>query len=89
MYARYDYRQGETDTVAKSMTGLKDGDVIDFVCDYYSYGGVYQDSYLYGDKLTVKGELKISDVYVNASKAKATYRFTDIYGQTYWTSVIS
>ena len=32
--------------------------------------------------------LKLADAYFNAEKMSATYRFTDIYGQTYWTPVI-
>ncbi|MBQ3815939.1 MAG: hypothetical protein II836_07770, partial [Clostridia bacterium] len=79
---------------------------IDFICDYYTYGGVYQDSYKLGDPIEVKGKaakdengedvmlfdlgdaLTFSDVYINADHANATYRFTDIYGQQYWTPVI-
>ena len=32
--------------------------------------------------------LTFSDVYINTEYASATYRFTDIYGQQYWTPVI-
>ncbi len=32
--------------------------------------------------------LTFSDVYINMDYASATYRFTDIYGQQYWTPVI-
>ena len=39
-------------------------------------------------KLTVEGELTISDVYIDAAAANATYRLTDIYQQTYWTPVM-
>ena len=83
--ARYDYRDDEIQTVAKALTELQDGDQIDFLCDYYGYDGSYQDSYMLGDPLTVDGDLVISDVLINASAANATYRFTDIYQQTYWT----
>ena len=34
------------------------------------------------------GSLKLADAYFNAEKMSATYRFTDIYGQTYWTPVM-
>ncbi len=79
------YVDGETNTVAKTMDAVQDGDTIDFICDYYSYEGEYLDSYMLGDQLIVNGELKISDVYVDAQAANLTYRFTDIYHQTYWT----
>ena len=64
------------------------GDVIDFVCDYYSYEGEYLDSYMLGEQLVVDGELVISDVYVDESAANLTYLFTDIYNQQYWTNPV-
>ena len=86
--ARSDYRDGETETVAKSMDSLEIGDRIDFVCDYYAYDGTYLNSYLLGDTLVYDGTEEISDVYINADAASATYLITDIYNQNYWTPVI-
>ena len=83
------YVNGETDTVAKTMDTVKDGDVIDFVCDYYTYDGEYQDSYMLGEQMVVDGELVISDVYVDETRASYTYQFTDIYNQTYWTEPVA
>jgi len=82
------YKNGETATVAKTMDTVVTGDVIDFVCDYYSYGGEYLDSYMLGDPLVVDGELEISDVYIDADAANLTYQFTDIYNQKYWTAPV-
>ncbi len=82
------YNEDETATVAKTMDTVADGNVIDFVCDYYSYDGQYLDSYCFGEPLTVRGELTVSDVYVNEAAAKYTYRFTDIYQQSYWTAPV-
>ena len=79
------YQDGETDTVAKSQEGLQPGDVLEFVCDYYSYAGDYRDSYLIGDPLTVTEEpLAVSDVPL-AGETRASYRFTDIYNLPHWT----
>ena len=86
--ARSVYKDGETETVAKSVSELEEGDKIDFICDYYGYDGSYRDSYLFGAPWTYHADAEISDVYIDASKANATYRFTDIYGQDYWTPVI-
>lgn len=82
------YKNGETKTVAKTMDSVVDGDVIDFICDYYSYEGEYLDSYMLGEQLVVDGNLLISDVYVDADSAKLTYIFTDIYNQKYWTNPV-
>ena len=84
--ARYDYKNGETDTVAKELTGLQEGDKIDFLCDYYGYDGSFKDSYMLGEQYTVTGTPKVSNAYLpQGTKTSAVYRFTDIYGQNYWT----
>ncbi len=83
--AKYDYRNGETEAEAK-LTQLQDGDKIDFLCDYYGYDGSFKDSYMFGEQYTVNGTPEISDVYLpEGTKYSAVYRFTDIYGQKYWT----
>lgn len=82
------YVDGETTTVAKTMDTVVAGDVIDFVCDYYSYEGEYLDSYMFGEQLIVEDELVISDVYIDEDAANLTYIFTDIYNQRYWTNPV-
>lgn len=82
------YKDGETETLAKTMDAVTGGDTIDFVCDYYSYEGEYLDSYMLGEQLVVDGELVISDVYVDAEAANLTYLFTDIYNQQYWSEPV-
>lgn len=82
------YVDGETTTAAKTMDTVQEGDVIDFVCDYYSYDGEYLDSYMLGEQLVVEDELVISDVYVDADAANLTYLFTDIYNQKHWTTPV-
>ena len=87
--ARPVYAEDETETVAKAIDALQDGDEIVFLADLYDYDQNYPDSYLFGDALTVKGELSVGDVYLpDASKCLATYRVTDLYNQAYWTPVI-
>ncbi len=82
------YKEGETETVAKTMDPVVPGDVIDFVCDYYSYSGEYLDSYMLGEALTVDGELRISDVYVDENSANLTYIIMESYNQEYWTTPV-
>ena len=85
--ARYDYVEGETETVAKNMTELAVGDTIDFVCDYYTYDGEYQDSYFLGEQMTYKEDMEISNTDVGGD-TQITYLLTDIYNQEYWTPVV-
>ena len=83
--AKYDYKNGETETDAK-LAVISDGDVIDLLCDYYKYDGTYSDSFRMGDPITVNGGLRIADMTIPSDmKVSAVYRFTDLFGQTYWT----
>lgn len=87
--ASSDYVDGQTDTIAKNLTELSEGDVIDFVCDYYTYDGQYQDSYYLGEPMTVSkkmSEMVISNTYVGDGTILETYCFVDMYGQKYWTN---
>ena len=87
--ARAVYVNGETETVAKAADAPAEGDVIVFLADLYDYDQNYIDSYQLGEPITLTGALTVSDVELpDASKAMITYRFTDIYNQTYWTPVI-
>ncbi len=83
------YSEGETETIAKSDSALQEGDALEFLCDYYGYDGTYQDSFLLGDPLTVPAEgLTVSDVPLEGD-VRATYRFTDLYQQSWWTPPLS
>lgn len=81
------YVNGETDTVAKVDRELQNGDVIQFLCDYYDYDGNYMNSYQLGEEIVVSSTLKVSDVVIEED-ALITFKFTDIYGQEYWTPAL-
>ncbi|MBO4809887.1 MAG: peptidase C11 [Lachnospiraceae bacterium] len=90
--ARFDYVDGETDTIAKNLTELEVGDRIDFICDYYTYNKEYKDSYLLGNTLVVDKDMKdmlISNTFMGDGDALMSYCFTDIYGQKYWTPMLT
>lgn len=78
----------ETETVAKGLTEIEDGDRIDFLCDYYGYDGSFLDNYYLGDPLIVQGEPEIGNVDVGEGQVRAAYRFTDLYHQHYWSEVM-
>lgn len=86
--ASTDYDDEEIDVVAKNLTEIADGDVLEFICDFYNYDGEYQDSYRMIDPITVDGGLTVSDVTLPEGKVRLTYRLTDIYNQAYWTEAI-
>ena len=82
------YKDGETETVAKSLVTLKEGDVLSFLCDYYRYDGSYDNSYFLGEPMAYYDGMEISNVDVGEGDLLITYRFTDIYQQQYWTNPI-
>lgn len=86
--ARYDYVDGETDTVAKACTQIEEGAKIVFLCDYYGYDGTYESSYTLGEPLSYKEGLLISNTDVGGG-TKITYLLTDLYNNEYWTPPIN
>ena len=87
--ARFDYTQGETETVAKNLLPLEAGDKLQFLCDYYTYDNQYQASYTMGEPLIYSDEVKVGAMYLpDKSKALTTYRFTDLYDQVYWSQIL-
>ncbi len=81
---RYDEEE-ETATIARGLIELQDGDVIDFLCDYYGYDRSFQDAYYLGDPLTVSGPLSLGNIRLDNGAFVASYRVTDIYQNHYWT----
>ena len=86
----YDYHDGETDAIAKSITEYSSTDTVQFVADCYDYDNNYLDNYAISDEFTVGSGLTAEYMYVaDAEEISACFRFTDIYGQTYWTPVMA
>lgn len=83
--ARIQYAEEETDTLAKGLVEIQQGDTIDFLCDYYTYNQDFQDNYYLGEQITVDRELEISNIEIDDAAYQATYRLTDIYNNHYWT----
>ncbi len=81
------YEEKTTETIAKNLVQLEEGDTLDFICDYYSYDGEYQDSYYLGEQMKVTDKMEISNVELEKDKFLPMYRFRDIYQQVYWTEV--
>ncbi len=89
---RYIYADGETDTVAKTAE-LTEGDVIQPICDRYSYDGEYEDTYKLGDTIVYSGEdsLEVSDVTLDPDDGTpvAAYVLTDRFAFEHWTEKIN
>ncbi|MBQ8123727.1 MAG: peptidase C11, partial [Ruminococcus sp.] len=81
-------KTGDTQTVAKSLEEVGAGDKLEFICDYYTYDGEYQDSYILGDEITLGDKVTISNTVVGDGEVRLMYCFTDIYNQEYWTEAI-
>ncbi|MDD2476406.1 MAG: hypothetical protein PHI32_10885 [Dysgonamonadaceae bacterium] len=83
--AQINYDETVTETIAKGLIEIKQGDKIDFLCDYYTYDGEFINNYYLGEQMIVDGELTIGNISVGDHHCKVTYRLTDIYNNKYWT----
>ena len=76
----------ETETAAKGDIAIGEGDVIEFLCDYYTYDNQFDSAYKLGEPLTVgSGGLEIVYLDLGDTAYSVTYRLTDIYSNHYWT----
>jgi hypothetical protein len=86
---RYD-PDTESTTVSKGLLDIIEGDKIDYLCDYYTYDGDYTDSYFLGDQYTATGEWTVENLALPDDMGyRMTYRFTDVFGNRYWTEAVS
>ncbi|MBR5961305.1 MAG: peptidase C11 [Clostridia bacterium] len=82
------YKDDESDTQAKELIAIGKGDVLQFLCDYFDYEGVYRDTYKLGDPITLGETVEIANTPIDRSRCQVTFRLTDIYQQNYWTPAI-
>ena len=84
------YPEAETEQQSKELIAIGKGDRVQFICDYYNYDGKYTDIYQLGHEITLGDTVMIANKKIDGdeSKCKATYCFTDIYQNRYWTPVI-
>ncbi len=79
------YENGETQTQAKGCVPLCVGDRVEFLCDYYGYDGSYSASYTLGSGFTVEStDFYLENLRLDADNIVASYKLTDIYGNSYW-----
>ena len=78
-----------TQTEAQVDTELAEGDELTFICDYYPSDGGDKDIYEIGKmKVTDPKNITITNKDLEQTKSVITYRFTDIYGEYYWTPAL-
>lgn len=82
---------GDTTIVAKGLKDIKAGDRIEFLFDYYTYDGEYEDSYIIGDTLVVSDNNGLIVTYdeVGSGDFYVYYKITDIYGNEYYVEGIN
>ncbi|MBR4456600.1 MAG: hypothetical protein IKS32_10290 [Solobacterium sp.] len=74
---------------AKGYIEMNEGDVIEFLCDYYSYSGDYENTYKLGMPQIVTSEgLKVSTLRVDADRIIYGYRLSDICNANMWTQML-
>lgn len=79
----------EGEQAARKIFKFKNGDIIQALCDYYTYDGEYDDEYDFGDPIEVNGEITVSYEELGDCAVLAGLQIVDIYDQEYWTELIS
>lgn len=79
----------QSETTAKGLIDIVAGDTIDYLCDYYTYKGKFDDTYYLGEQYTATGSWKIENIEISNQDYRMTYRLTDIYNNQYWTPAIT
>lgn len=79
----------ETPTLAKGLVTIQQGDKIDFLCDYYTYEGDYNDTYYLGDVYEATGSWRIENLDISDYAYQMAYRITDIYNNKIWTPTVT
>jgi len=74
----------DTNLASRGLLPLKDGDVIEFLGDFYKYDGTYDAQYII-DTIVVDGDLTVSYEDVGNSDCMIYYSLHDIYENVYWT----
>ena len=84
------YPDKESDTQAKTLIAIGEGDQLQFLCDYYDYEENYTDTYHLGQPITLGKTVEIANTPIqkDRSKCKVTYRLTDLYQKEYWTPAL-
>ena len=68
----------------KGLFSLKDGDLLETVCDYYDEYGYYDGLYVF-TSFIIDGELEVSYEDIGDPDCEIYYMLYDIYGNVYWT----
>ena len=81
---------GEGPTQAeRNVANFVKGDTIQFVCDYYTYDGEYDDKWLFGDPIVIDSALKVTYEEVGDYDVDVYGHILDVYGNDYYTETLS
>ncbi len=73
--------------MVKDLIPVNEGDKVDFVCDFYDYGGEFINNYFFGEQMTVSSEPEIKNYHI-PGELTACYRLEDTDGNHYWTPLM-
>ncbi|MEG1010863.1 MAG: clostripain-related cysteine peptidase [Ruthenibacterium sp.] len=90
----YRYAQGNSaigagGTLGRGLHTLKKGDTVQFACDYYTYDGTYDASYLLGDALIIGDKMPaVTYEDVGTNPVLVSFMLTDLYQNQSWTETV-
>lgn len=78
-----------TEEMCSGLEPLNDGDLIEPICDVYSYEGDFIDNYFLGEGFKVGTKPLIANIRLeDGTVTSVAYRLTDYEGYHYWTPLI-
>ena len=75
-------------SASRRLVRLRDGDTFRLLCNYYDYDGQFVDTYYFGGRVRVNGEITVRYEEVGYDETAFCYMITDIYGNQYWTEFV-
>ena len=73
--------------MVSGLVDVREGDAVDFVCDYYDYDGVFINNYFFGEQMIVSKDPEIKN-YKIPGDLEACYLLEDVNGNRYWTPLM-
>lgn len=87
--AELENQYGNTTINSKGLRKIEIGDKIEFICDYYTYDGEYENSYILGDEIQVDDKgIEVNYTEIEDGPLYVYYKITDIYNNEYYTEAV-
>lgn len=86
--AGYRYSDDDMTPAGKGWKQFKNGDKIEYVCDYYTYDGEYDDWYIWSEPLVYNGNIAVSYENIGDVDTNICFMLKDVYNNSFFTESV-